>query len=49
MFGQENINDRLGWHHVMMGVAPWPMILLGLYDLEAEADADLGPGGRPLQ
>ena len=33
MFGQENINDRLGWHHVMMGVAPWPLILLSLSDL----------------
>ena len=33
MFGQENINDRLGWHHVMMSVAPWPLILLSLSDL----------------
>merc|ERR1719362_2207415 len=33
MFGQENINDGLGWHHVMMGVAPWPLILLSLSDL----------------
>ena len=32
-FGQENINDRLGWHHVMMSVAPWPLILLSLSDL----------------
>ena len=33
MFGQENINDRLGWHHVMMSVAPWPLILVSLSDL----------------
>ena len=33
IFGQENINDRLGWHHVMMSVAPWPLILNFLSDL----------------
>lgn len=33
MFGQENINDRLGWHHVMMAVATWPLILNFLSDV----------------
>jgi len=33
IFGQENINDRLGWHHVMMSVATWPLILNFLSDL----------------
>ena len=32
IFGQENISDRLGWHHVMMSVATWPLILHFLSD-----------------
>ena len=31
-FHQENITDRLGWHHVMMSVATWPLILYTLTD-----------------
>ena len=31
-FHQENITDRLGWHHVMMSVATWPLLLVTLTD-----------------
>merc|ERR1712241_1025732 len=31
-FHQENITDRLGWHHVMMSVATWPLLLYTLTD-----------------
>ena len=27
VFAQENVNDRLGFHHVMMVVGVWPMLL----------------------
>ena len=26
-YGQENVNDRLGFHHVMMCVGVWPMLM----------------------
>lgn len=26
-YGQENVNDRLGFHHVMMSVGLWPILL----------------------
>ena len=33
VFGQENISDRLGWHHVMMSLATWPLLLYTLTDI----------------
>lgn len=27
-FDKENINDRFGFHHVMMAVAIWPTLLV---------------------
>ena len=33
MFGQENISDRLGWHHVMMSLATWPLLLYTTTDV----------------
>ena len=26
-YGQENVNDRLGFHHVIMSVGLWPILL----------------------
>ena len=36
---QENISDRLGWHHTMMAVAVWPLTLHLLSDVWSQQPA----------
>uniref|UniRef100_A0A2C9GQ68 Uncharacterized protein n=1 Tax=Anopheles arabiensis TaxID=7173 RepID=A0A2C9GQ68_ANOAR len=50
---QLNLNDRLGYHHCMMMVALWPLLLLQIRDVQedrrhAEKDLKLGLYGRFL-
>ena len=39
MIVQENISDRLGWHHTMMAVAVWPLTLHLLSDVWSQQPA----------
>jgi ABC-2 type transporter len=48
---QLTFNDRLGYHHTVMGIAFWPIILLMIRDIQndrkhAEKDIKLGLYGR---
>lgn len=48
---QLNLNDRLGYHHAIMAVAFWPIMLLNIRDIHedrkhAERDIALGLYGR---
>ena len=44
-FEQENVNDRVGFHHVMLVVGVWPILL----HLATETWAALGPVNRDIQ
>lgn len=50
---QFNLNDRFGYHHCVMAVAFWPIILITIRDIHedrtyAEKDMRLGMYGRTL-
>jgi ABC-2 type transporter len=50
---QLNYNDRLGYHHTMMGIALWPLLLLWIRDVHidrkyAEKDLKLGLYSRTM-
>jgi hypothetical protein len=50
---QLSYNDRLGYHHTMMGIALWPLLLLWIRDIHvdrnyAEKDMKLGLYSRTM-